>query len=255
MIKTEVRIYKDAEKLSAEAAEEFIRCANESIAARGRFAVALAGGETPRRLYSLLALPDTRDHVDWARTHVFWGDERCVSPTSKDSNYHTAHDAMLSKVSTPPQNIHRIEAERADVDSAARDYETQLQTFFGLTDGDAPRFDLILLGMGRDGHTASLFPGSDALEERDRFVVATWNAERQMRRITLTLPVINNTRVCLFLVSGKDKAETLREVLQPQATNMAATFPAQLVKLERGRLLWLVDEAAAGLRKNDYYDF
>ncbi len=250
MTETEIRIYKDAEALSAEAAEEFIRCATQSIAARGRFAVALAGGETPRSLYSLLASPDKRDRVDWARTHVFWGDERCVSPTSEDSNYRMAHDALLSKVSTPPQNIHRIEAERADVDTAARDYETQLQTFFGLTEGDAPRFDLILLGMGRDGHTASLFPGSDALEERHRLAVATQNAEQQMRRITLTLPVLNNARGCVFLVSGKDKAETLREVLQPQTVNSAATLPAQLVKPERGRLLWLVDEAAACLLEN-----
>ncbi|MBA2501897.1 MAG: 6-phosphogluconolactonase [Pyrinomonadaceae bacterium] len=250
MTETEIRIYKDAEALSADAAEEFIRCAKESIAARGRFAVALAGGGTPRALYSLLASPDKRDRVDWTRTHIFWGDERCVSPTSEDSNYRTAHDALLSKVSMRPQNIHRIEAERADVDKAARDYEIQLQMFFGLTDGDAPHFDLILLGMGRDGHTASLFPGSDTLEERHRLAVVTWNAGQQMRRITLTLPVLNNARVCIFLVSGKDKAETLREVLQAQTTNIAATFPAQLVKPERGRLVLLVDEAAASLLEN-----
>ncbi|MBA2340276.1 MAG: 6-phosphogluconolactonase [Pyrinomonadaceae bacterium] len=248
MTEIELRIYKDRDALSRAAAEEFISRATEAIAARNRFTVALAGGETPRTLYNLLASADKRDRVDWTRTHVFWGDERCVSPDDEESNYRMAQTALLSKVSIPPKNVHRIEAERED--KAASDYEDELQKFFESNDGEAPRFDLVLLGMGADGHTASLFPGSSAVEERRRLVVTTRSAASPTNRITLTLPVLNNALSCMFLVSGKEKAGVLQAIFaaeQAQETN----FPAQLVNPNQGRLLWLVDEAAAGFLKDE----
>lgn len=248
MTEIELCIYKDRNALSRAAAEEFINCAREAVAARNRFVVALAGGETPRTLYELLASPDMRGRVDWRRTHVFWGDERCVPPDDKDSNYRMAQTALLSKVSIPPENVHRIKAERED--EAASDYEHELQKFFEANNGEMPRFDLVLLGMGADGHTASLFPGSSAVEERRRFVVATRSTTAPMNRISLTLPILNNARSCMFLVSGKEKAGVLQTIFAAEHTQ-ETNFPAQLVNPNDGRLLWLVDEAAGSLLNDE----
>ena len=249
MTKIEPRVYKDRDALSRAAAEEFIICAKEAIAERSRFAVALAGGDTPRTLYELLASPDMRDRVNWTRTHVFWGDERCVSPDDKDSNYRMTQTALLSKVSIPPENVHRIEAEREE--EASIDYEVELQNFFELSDAEAPRFDLVLLGIGADGHTASLFPGSSAaVEERRRLVVATQSTSAPVNRITLTLPVLNNARTCMFLVSGKEKAGVLQKIFEGEQAH-DANVPAQLVYPKQGRLLWLVDESTVGFLKDE----
>ena len=242
----EVRILADADALTRAAAEEFARRAEEAVRDSGAFTVALSGGSTPRALFGLLAGEGDatfRGRVPWGRVQVFWGDERHVPPDHQDSNYRMTYDALLSRVSIPPENVHRIRSEDPDADNVAELYEQTLRRFFRVTEGQLPRFDLILLGMGPDGHTASLFPGTPALHERKRLVVAQWIEKLRTHRITLTPPVLNNAALSMFLVSGAEKAETLRAVLtgefQPER------FPAQLVRPAEGRLLWLVDRMAA----------
>lgn len=244
----EIEIAEDKEQVAHLAATEFVRIANESINVRKRFTVALSGGSTPRRLYELLA-DKTHPYlaqVDWRHAHFFWGDERCVSPDDAESNFRTAHDALLSRVPVPPQNIHRIEAERSDSDEAAQDYERYLRRFFDLTDKDFLQFDLVLLGLGTDGHTASLFPDSTALEEDTRLVVATWIAKLDARRITLTARAINHARRVVFLVVGADKSKAVRQVLTGVVRD-EALMPAQLIRPEMGAPLWIIDRAAAQL--------
>ena len=230
-------ILPDAAALAAAAAEEFVRAAS---AATGPFRVALSGGSTPKALYALLrdeAAP-YRARVPWERLHVFWGDERCVPPDSPDSNYGEARAALLSKTPIRPENVHRIPAELADADEAARRYEATLLREFG----GPPRFDWIFLGMGADGHTASLFPGTPAVQETVKLVVAVWVAEKKSRRVTLTVPVLNAAARVAFLVAGADKAETARLALEGGSS---ASRPASLVSPERGESLWLLDRAAA----------
>ena len=239
-------VVDDADALAREAASELTRRAQRCVAATGRFTVALSGGSTPRRLYALLADPaaPSRAAVPWGATHVFWGDERHVPPDDPQSNYRMANEELLSRVPVPPDHVHRIEGERADAAEAAEAYARELQRFFGLAPGEAPRFDLVLLGMGPDGHTASLFPGSEALAVTDRLAVAAWIQKFQSYRITLTLPVFDNAAAVHFLVSGADKAATLRAVFDPKTP--AETFPCQRIRPGQGELLWLVDRAAAG---------
>jgi 6-phosphogluconolactonase len=234
----------DADALAREAASEFSRRAQVCVAERGRFTVTLSGGSTPRRLYALLADPAApfRDGIPWSRVHFFWGDERHVPPDDPKSNFRMVRQALLSRVPVPLENVHRIEAERPDAADAADAYERELMRFFALTPGQVPRFDLVLLGMGPDGHTASLFPGSSALEVRDRLVVAAWVPKLHSDRITLTLPVFNNAAAVAFLVSGADKAATLRAALDP---NGPGGLPCQRIRPVDGDLLWLVDRAAA----------
>lgn len=248
--KPEIRILADAEALTRAAAEEFVGRAEESVRDTGAFTVALSGGSTPKALFRLLAgeLDGAfRRRVPWGSVQVFWGDERHVPPDHPDSNYRMTYDTLLSRVPIPPENIHRIQGEDPDAEKAAEAYEQALGRIFRVAEGQLPRFDLILLGMGPDGHTASLFPGTPALQERKRLVVAQWVEKLQTHRITLTAPVLNNAALVVFLVSGAEKAETLRAVLlgeyQPER------LPAQLIRPTDGRLLWLVDRAAArGLR-------
>ncbi|MEO7986911.1 MAG: 6-phosphogluconolactonase, partial [Gemmatimonadales bacterium] len=210
----------------------------EAIAASGRFTVALAGGSTPRAAYLLLATDAFARRVDWARVQVLWGDERCVPPSDPRSNYRMAREALLDRVPIPPSNIHRIRGEDDPPESAAA-YERLLRDI--LREGG--RVDLILLGMGNDGHTASLFPGQPALDEKERWVVAHYVADAAMWRITLTLLVINAAHEVNFVVSGASKAARLREVIKgPFAPRL---LPAQLVAPAPGRLTWLVDAAAA----------
>ena len=241
-----VIIVDDAEAVAFEAASEFSRCVGENVAARGRFTVALAGGSTPRRLYALLADPAApfRAEIPWGRVHFFWGDERHVPPDDPRSNYRMAREELLAKVPVPAENVHRIEAERPDAGDAAAAYERELKRFFDLSSGQAPRLDLVLLGMGSDGHTASLFPGSDALEVQDRLAVAPWVSQLHAYRITLTLPVFGHAAAVLFLVSGAGKAVTLGAVLDPDGPTDA--FPCQRIRPSDGDLLWLVDRPAAG---------
>jgi 6-phosphogluconolactonase len=221
------------------AAEEFVRIGRAAIALRERFAVALSGGSTPRSLYSLLA----KDYPNfpWSQTFLFFGDERHVPPDNPDSNYRMVNEALLSKVSIPVENVYRVQAELPDAAAAAADYEDKLRAFFKLQPGEFPRFDLILLGLGPDGHTASLFPDSKGLQEESHLVIANWIEKFETNRITFTLPVLNHATDVMFLASGANKADMVRQILEGTNT---PPFPAQQVQPE-GRLMWMLDEAAA----------
>ena len=239
------QIYPDADALAQDAAADLLRLAQQSVAERGIFTLALAGGSTPRKLYSLLASdPDFRD-FPWDKTHLFFGDERHVPPSHIDSNYLMVNSTLLASGLVPAANVHRVRAELPDANMAAADYDVELHTFFTQTMriNGFPRFDVILLGMGPDGHTASLFPGSKALEEKERWVVANWVEKFKSARITFTFPVLNAARTVLLLVAGADKAEMLHEVL---VTNRhAAVYPVQRVQPLDGAKVWLLDRAAA----------
>jgi 6-phosphogluconolactonase len=236
----DIRIFDTAEDVARAAADCFTDLALKGIAAEGRFSVALSGGSTPKRTYQLLASEEYRDRINWSQVHIFFGDERCVPPTHADSNYRMVDEAMLSSLPIPRENIHRISG-RGDAQANASLYESELQTFF---DGAPwPRLNLVLLGMGDDGHTASLFPGTEALKEKVRWVVANWVEKFQAYRITLTAPAINQAANIVFLVAGAGKARRLAEVLR--GTRDPLTLPAQLIQPVAGTLVWLVDKAAA----------
>lgn len=239
----DIRIFPDVQSLSEAAAHEWVRCAREAAAARGRFTIALSGGSTPKHLYQLLAGEPFRSQVDWSHVEIFWGDERCVPPDHPDSNYRMAREAMLANLPIPAEHIHRIEAERSDRDAAARDYEAVLARAFGVAIGrEPPALDLVLLGMGPDGHTASLFPQTQALDETKRWVVANPVPQLHTQRLTLTRPILNRAREVLFLVAGADKAERLAEVLAGPAD--PKRLPSQTIQPE-GQFLWFLDRAAA----------
>jgi 6-phosphogluconolactonase len=238
----DLRRFSTPQDLFAAAADEVIRTANEAIAQRGRFSIALSGGSTPRSLYTLIAATAGAS-LAWDHMFFFWGDERPVPPDHPDSNYRMANETLLSKVPVPSANIFRIPGENPDPSAAAEAYEKTLRKFFALASGEFPRFDLILLGMGPDGHTASLFPETAALAEKSRLVVATWVEKLKTRRITLTLPVLNAARAVLFLVSGTDKAAVLKEVLEGNAPG--ERYPSRLVQPTDGKLMWFVDRGAA----------
>ena len=242
----EIRILQSPLELFEAAAAEFTAQASESVRARGRFTVALSGGSTPRSLYALLA---TRPSIPWDKICFFWSDERHVPPDHPDSNYRMANESLLSKVPARPDSIFRVRAEEKDADAAAQQYEQTLQLFFHLSSGDVPRFDLILLGLGPDGHTASLFPETSALNERHRLVVANWVEKFNAHRITFTFPVLNQAACVIFLVSGPDKSPILRQVFEDSSANL----PSQHVRPTNGRLLWLVDKAAAGTLSGGTY--
>jgi 6-phosphogluconolactonase len=243
-----VRIFETSEDLAHAAAEECVRLALEAVEARGRFSIALAGGSTPKRLYSLLASESEnsfRARFPWTKTDFFWGDERHVPPDHTDSNYRMAFETMLSNVPVVPSQLHRIEGENPDAGKAALGYEEDLLRCFRLDRGAWPQFDLALLGLGPDGHTASLFPDTDVLGEKARLAAAVWVPKFQTSRITLTAPLLNQAANVLFLVSGKDKAEAVRSVLQGEF--QPCRYPAQLIRLVQGKLTWLVDRGAASL--------
>jgi len=243
----EIRTLTTPQELFATAAEEVVRTANEAVAQRGRFTIALSGGSTPKNLYNLLAT-NARTALPWDRMFFFWGDERHVPPTDPDSNYRMADETMLSKIPVAAGNVFRIAAENPDAAAAAAAYEQALRKFFAVGPGQFPRFDLILLGMGPDGHTASLFPGTAALQEKSRLVVANWVEKLKASRISLTLPVLNAAYCVTFLVSGTDKAAVLRTVLEENAPT--EQYPSKLVKPSDGKLIWLLDRAAASALSN-----
>ncbi|MBA3438706.1 MAG: 6-phosphogluconolactonase [Pyrinomonadaceae bacterium] len=241
----EVIIREDKDALAIAAAARFVVAAEEATINRGSFRIALAGGSTPRTLYELLAGDEWRERVAWNKTHVFWGDERHVPPDHADSNYRMAQEALLARVPVPSENIHRIKAEQTDAPGVASEYEETLRESFQLEAAELPCFDLVLLGMGADGHTASLFPNTDALQaSENRLAVAVWVEQFAQHRITLTLQVLSNARCVMFLVAGEDKAETLRTVLDETQDRR---LPAGLVRPTAGKLVWLVDKAAASL--------
>jgi len=236
-----IEVLPDLEALSLRAASIFVSASRDSIVTKKRFAVAISGGSTPRRLYMLLGSEAYRHRVDWPRVHLFWADERCVPKEDEESNFRTAFDALLSKVALPDKNIHRIKGEEAP-DKAAGDYEEEIRRFFG--ESERPRFDLIMLGMGEDGHTASLFPGSKSLEETVRLAIPVYLEEPKKNRITLTLPVLNDADQILFLVTGPSKAAVLSEILGDGEKKKG--FPAGLIRLAHGNITWLIDHEAAG---------
>jgi len=244
----EIRVADDPGTLSRVAASEILSRAKASIAERGRFSLCLSGGSTPQSLYCMLANDSFfRTRVPWGKIDLFWGDERHVPPDHPDSNYRMAKETLLSRVPIPKDSIHRIKGETPDPHQAAREYEEVLVHFFRLAKGTFPRFDLVLLGMGKDGHTASLFPGTEALQEQRRLVVANRVERLGGDRITLTIPVLNQAAFLLFLVSGDEKAETLKTVLEDR--RYPKSLPVQLIHPKEGRVLWLVDKAAARLLK------
>jgi len=238
----ELRRLTTPQDLFQAAAEEVIRTATDAVKARGRFTIALSGGSTPRNLYTLIAA-NASASLPWDQMFFFWGDERHVPPNDPDSNFLMAKESLLSKVAVPPANIFPIPTENPDASAAAEAYEQTLRKFFAVAPGEFPRFDHILLGMGPDGHTASLFPETAALQEKSRLVVANWVEKLKASRITLTLPVLNAAHSVAFLVSGTDKAAALHEVLEGNAA--AEKYPSKLVRPTDGRLIWFVDRAAA----------
>ena len=238
----EIRTLTTPQELFAAAAEEVIRAANEAVSARGKFTISLSGGSTPKSLYNLLAT-NARTALPWDQMYFFWGDERHVPPNDPDSNYRMVNEAMLSKVAVPPANVFRIEAENRDASAAAAAYEQTLRKFFELDATGVPRFDLILLGMGPDGHTASLFPGTEGLKEKSRLVIANWVEKLKTHRLSFTLPVLNAGRCVAFLVSGTDKAPALKAVLE--GNEPGEQYPAKLVQPKDGKLIWFLDRAAA----------
>lgn len=242
-----VEVYPDATALTRAAAEDFVALAKEAVAARGVFSVALSGGSTPKRLFTLLADEASGAlAAPWEHIHCFFGDERHVPPDHADSNFRMANESLLSRVPIPAANIHRIQAENPDAAQAAADYERDLRGFFeprGLVVDGFPRLDLILLGMGPDGHTASLFPGSSALDETQRWVVSTWVEKFQTDRITFTYPTINHAAKIALFVAGADKAAMIHAVLVEYKD--APRYPVQFVRPVNGVKLWLLDSAAA----------
>ena len=235
-----IEVYPDLESLSRAAAALLVRQANLAVAARGRFSVALAGGATPRRTYELLAALPLADQAPWDRVHVFWGDARCVPGNDSRSNARLAKEAWLDRVPIPADQIHPLNC-APDPAAAARQYEAQLREFFA---GQPHILDLVLLGLGYDGLTASLFPGTKVLAEGERWVAAVYVADADLHRVTLTAPLINQAAVVAFLVAGGAKAGVLREVLH--GPRDPARLPAQLIQPQNGELHWLVDLAAAG---------
>ncbi|MCA1646214.1 MAG: 6-phosphogluconolactonase [Chloroflexi bacterium] len=237
-------ILESTAALHQAAAAEFFLQSLAAVNATGRFMVALSGGSTPRGLFELLATdPRWRAEVPWDRTHFCWGDERHVPPDHADSNFKMANEALLSLVPVPAANIHRIHGEAASAAAAASDYEAELRATFQVAEGRLPRFDLIMLGLGPEGHTASLFPGTRALRETQHLTVSNWIGKLCADRITLTPPVLNNAACVMFLVTGDDKATVLKAILE--GPYEPEQVPAQLINPARGRLVWLLDRAAA----------
>lgn len=239
-METQLTVFDSAEEVAHAAAQTFVECAREAIDVNGRFSVALSGGSTPRRVFQLLASNMYRSDVDWSRTHIFFGDERCVPANDPASNYRMAYEELISHLSIPDENVHPIKGE-GDPVANARTYEEELRVYFANLDW--PRFDLIFLGLGADGHTASIFPHTAAVEENRSWVVANWVEKLGSFRITLTAPAINQAVKIVFLVNGRDKAKALDAILHdPKDPQM---YPAQLVQPDHGSVIWLVDKDAA----------
>ncbi len=241
-------ISRGLDEWTERAADLFVTLAQKAADVEGaRFTVALSGGSTPKRLYSALAAAPYVDEVPWARVHLFWGDERHVGPDDAESNYRMVRESLIEKAPIPAENVHRIRAETPDAAEAARAYALDIQGFFGLQPDEWPRFDLVLLGLGPDGHTASLFPGVDALHDTTHIVVAPFVPKFNTDRISLTAPAINAAATVAFLVAGEEKSGVLRDVLEgPRQPDL---FPAQIVAPANGDLLWLLDEGAASQLK------
>jgi 6-phosphogluconolactonase len=245
-VEREIRILPDGAAIARRAAQEFIQAAAEAVEQRGVFNVALAGGSTPKALYGLLATDAAlRLQVPWDKMHLFFGDERHVGPDEPDSNFRMVTEALLSKAPLQAAQVSRIKGEYPDAEQAALEYEKVVREYFKLKDGEYPKFDLVLAGMGNEGHTLSLFPGTKALHADGRVVVRNWVGKLYTERITLTAPAANNAARILFLVTGADKSMALKAVLEgPYEPDQ---LPAQLLQPKNGKLLWLVDTTAGSM--------
>ncbi len=245
-----IKVFDDLEAISRFAAEKFIDIGNRAIKNSGRFSIALAGGSTPKPLYELLATAEYESRIDWEKAYFFLGDERDVSPMSEKSNYRMINETMLANLPIPKTNIFRWHTEIINALEVAESYQRTLIKFFELSDGEFPRFDLILLGMGDDGHTASIFPHSAAITESRKLAVANYVEKLDTNRLTLTFPVINNAANVMFLVGGKSKSSALKQVLK--GTVNPEKFPSQNVEVSNGNLLWLFDKNSAAELTGDF---
>ena len=238
-----VRIFADADACAAAAAQTFLALALAAVEAQKPFRVALSGGSTPKRLYTILtSRAEFRDVAPWGKIHFFFSDERHVPPDHAESNYNTAKQGLFSKLPIPAANIHRVHAELTDASEAAERYQSTIAASFSGNDESVPAFDLIFLGMGADGHTASLFPGTTGLDEKKKWVIANTVPQLSTDRVTFTYPLINAASKVLLLVTGADKADRLETIFGPEAKE---TFPVQAVKPKEGALEWYLDTAAA----------
>jgi len=252
-MKPTIRIFPDADQLARFAARLFLSRLTLTNSIQVQFTVALSGGTTPKKMFEILGnderLKKQVGHGLWDYVHFFWSDERHVPPDHAESNYKLAYDSMLSPLGIREANIHRIKGELEDAGEAARQYEDDILRDFPVSEGQLPKFDLIFLGMGSDGHTASLFPGTKALQEEKRLVVSNWVGKFFTERITMTAPLLNNAAFVVFLVSGQDKALPLKGVLEGRYEPQQ--LPAQLVRPESGKLTWLLDSTAASLLRTE----
>jgi len=237
-----IAIYPDIQTLSTEAAQFIVRLANEAIVSHGRFTVALSGGSTPKATYTLLGSEPYRSQIDWTRVEIFWSDERCVPPDDKESNYAMAQQVLLSKIPIPTNQIHRMPADVPDRDAASQAYEREMQRTFST--GSIPNFDLIQLGMGPEAHTASLFPHQASLHEQQRLVIPVSVPKPPPLRLTFTPPLLNAAKHLLFLVTGSEKADAVKAVLEGEYE--PDEYPAQIVKPTSGDVTWMLDTEAAG---------
>jgi 6-phosphogluconolactonase len=245
----EIYILKDNPAIARRAAEEFVKVAQSAVQQHGSFSVALSGGSTPKLLYSLLATDAAlRAKVPWDKIQLFFGDERQVGPDDAQSNFKMASETMITKAPLKPEQVHRMKGEYPDAEQAAKEYEQDLRAHFHLNDAELPRLDLVLAGMGEEGHTLSLFPGTKALHAQGRTVVRNWVGKLYTDRITIIAPVANNAKMILFMVAGKEKALALKAVLE--GPYEPEQLPAQLLQPTNGKLLWLVDEAAGSMLSN-----
>jgi 6-phosphogluconolactonase len=238
-----VEVYADLDEVAHAAAELFVELCQPITSGDSTFNVALSGGSTPRALHTLLASSPYRDQVDWSKVQFYWGDERFVPPDDAESNYRMARETLLSSLSLDASQVHRFQTELGDPDAAAAQYEEELRRQFHLKAGELPQFDLVFLGMGPDGHTASLFPRTAGLQVTDRLAIANYVPKLEAYRLTLTTPVINHAAVVAFLVVGSEKAQTVARVLQ--GASNPEELPSQLISPVDGDLYWILDQAAA----------
>jgi len=261
IVQRDLRILTNLDAIAKRVAQEFVQAATAAVSEKGSFSVALSGGSTPKALYSLLANDaGLRAQLPWDKMYFYFGDERSVGPDHADSNFRMANETMLSKVPIKPEQVFRVKGEYKDTEKAAQEYDEALRSSFKMSngkigegktaggkiaEGQFPRFDLVLLGMGNEGHTASLFPGTKALHETKRIAVRNWVGKLYTDRITLTAPAINNAARVIFMVTGADKALALKGVLE--GPYEPEQLPAQMIQPSNGQLLWLVDTTAGGM--------
>jgi len=242
MTRPKINIAANYEDLCEKVTQEILDLSNKKIALEGQFSLVLSGGSTPQGIYQCMASPSYQHKFQWGKIHFFWSDERWVPPEDQRSNYRMVSQALLTKVKIPPENIHPLQTKDGDIQASVRLYEETIYHFFKLKKGDFPRFDLVLLGIGQDGHTSSLFPGNPALLVKDSLVVSASQKGIPEKRITLTLPAINHAQMVFFLISGPDKAEIVSKVLENEK---GSGFPANEINPAQGGICWFLDKAAA----------